>query len=197
MHPQEKTVKTYDFLGIPVELVKWTESIWCGKVGYAVNNTDEPDVEKIAADAKSIFPNYTPNEREENWEACLSFNYLSSERPNGVMFGFLVASEEQAACYDIIKIPESMYMKIEICDATFKALHVEPWTGGIPPYEWIGEAIAPACGYAYGDDALPIIEYYKHDSKTHAIEACYLYVPVQRMLETGYYYAVRSVRSRE
>ena len=31
----------------------------------------------------------SPNSREDNWDICMSLNYLSCERPSGVMFGFL------------------------------------------------------------------------------------------------------------
>ena len=180
IHPQETTVEQFSYNGLSVELVKWAESIWCGKVGYAVNNVDEPDVEEIAADAQNIFSNNTPKEREENWEVCISLNYLSDQRPNGVMFGFQVQTEKQPECYDVVKVPESVYMKIEICNDTFEALGVEPWKGGIPPYEWIGEILAPKFGYVYGEDTLPIVEYYKHRPVTFEVEACYLYVPVKK-----------------
>ena len=180
-HSQEKIIKQYNYNGINVELVHWSDTIWCGKIGYANNNTDEPDVEKIAHEATITFPNNVPNNRETNWDVCISFNYLSTERPNGVMFGFLVHTEEQPNCYDIIKVPSASYMKIQICDETFKALNVESWTGGIPPYEWIGEILAPKYEYKYGSDTLPIFEYYRHNSITSNIEACYLYVPVQEI----------------
>ncbi len=178
-HSQEKVIKTFDCNGINVDLVRWSDTIWCGKIGYAANNVDEPDVEKIAHDAEIIFPNNIPNMREKNWEVCISLNYLSNERPNGVMFGFLVETDEQLDHYDIIKVPSALYMKIQICDETFKALKVEPWTGGIPPYEWIGENVAPKFGYKYGDDTLPIYEYYLHNPVNYHVEVCYLYVPVQ------------------
>lgn len=45
-HKHEKLLKAFDYHGTMVELVEWKESVWCGKVGYAVNNIDEPDVEK-------------------------------------------------------------------------------------------------------------------------------------------------------
>lgn len=129
-HLQESVIKTFGFNGINVDVVRWNETIWCGKIGYAKNNTDEPDVEKIAKEAEVVFPNNTPNKRENNWEVCISLNYLSNERPNGVMFGFLVETDEQPDSYDIIKLPTALYMRIQICDETFCALNVEPWTGG-------------------------------------------------------------------
>lgn len=178
-HPQEKILRTFDYKGIPVDYVEWNETIWCGKLGYAVNNTDEPDVEQISIQAAQAMR--TPaNEREANWEVCISLNYRSSSAPNGVMFGFLVATPEQADCYDLLRVPVSHYMRIPICDETALALGQTPWTGGIPPYEWIGEQIAPELGFTYGSPLLPIIEYYGFfDSKKDIPQCCYLYVPVQ------------------
>ena len=61
-HPQENIIKTYDYNGIAVDLVEWSDSVWCGKVGYAGNNTDEPNVEKIMEDFMSL--SASPNSRE-------------------------------------------------------------------------------------------------------------------------------------
>lgn len=179
-HPQEKIIKSFNNNGVKVDLVEWKDTIWCGKIGYATNNADEPDVEKIMNDFMSVnIPTIIANEREEEWDVCISLNYLSSERPNGVMFGFLVESEKQPGCYDIIKLPPALYMRILICNETAKALGFEPWNGGIPPYEWIGEHIAPKYGYKYGDDTLPVIEYYGHyNREKNKHEICHLYVPV-------------------
>lgn len=177
-HPQENIIKTYDYKGIAVDLVEWSHSVWCGKVGYADNNTDEPNVEKIMEDFMSV--SASPNSREDHWDICMSLNYLSCERPSGVMFGFLVATDVQPASYDICKIPTAKFLRIRMCDETARILGHEPWAGGVPPYHWIGEQIAPELGYIYGNDTLPIVEYYgffKPEDGTH--EYCYLYVPVQ------------------
>lgn len=177
-HPQERIIQTYQYKGIPVDLVEWSATAWCGKIGFADNNTDEPDVEKVLKDFMSV--STAPNGREENWDVCMSINYLSDKRPNGVMFGFLVASDEQPASYDIYRVPATRFLRIRMCDETAKALGHAPWTGGIPPYQWIGEQIAPELGCSYGSDALPIIEYYgffKPQNGNH--EYCYLYVPIE------------------
>lgn len=176
-HPQEDILITYDYDGIVVDLVEWSDTVWCGKIGYADNNADEPNVEKIMKDFMSA--SAIPNSRENNWDICMSVNYLSNERPNGVMFGFLVATDVQPGSYDIYKVPATKFLRIKICEETARILGHEPWLGGIPPYQWIGEQIAPRLGYTYGSDKLPIIEYYgffKPEQGTH--EYCYLYVPV-------------------
>lgn len=180
-HIQEKIIETFDYNGVAVDLVYWEDTVWCGKIGYADNNTDEPNVDKIANDFMPL-NNVAVNEREKDWDVCISVNYLSSERPNGVMFGFLVATEKQPESFDIYKVPATDFLRIRICDETAKALGCEPWKGGIPPYEWIGERIAPEFGYKYGDDRLPIIEYYGYYNPTkNSHEYCYLYVPVEKV----------------
>ncbi len=45
----ENIIKTYDYNGIAVDLVEWSGTVWCGKVGYADNNTDEPNLDKALA----------------------------------------------------------------------------------------------------------------------------------------------------
>lgn len=177
-HPQEIIIKTFDHNGISVDIVKWTDTIWCGKIGYAVNNTDEPDVE-IIMNSFSDFG--CINERENDWDVCMSINYLSSERPNGVMVGFLVQTEQQPDNFNIYKVPAAQYMRIPISDETAKALSQKMWDGGMPPYKWIGEQIAPKSGYKYGDDTLPIFEYYgyyNYDKNEHKFR--YLYVPIEK-----------------
>jgi len=83
-HPQEKIIKAFDYNGIAVDLVEWTDTVWCGKIGYASNNTDEPDVDKIMSGFQTLnVPSATANEREDGWDTCISLNYLSKERPNG------------------------------------------------------------------------------------------------------------------
>ena len=54
---QENIIKTYDYNGITVDLIEWSDTIWCGKVGYADNNTDEPNVEKLWK-SLCLFPPY-------------------------------------------------------------------------------------------------------------------------------------------
>jgi DNA-binding transcriptional MerR regulator len=181
-HPQEKIVETFDYSGITVDIAEWAETIWCGKIGYAANNTDEPDVDKIMGDYQALnFPALVTDRRENNWDVCLSVNYLSTERPNGVMFGSLVAADKQPDGFDIYKIPAAKYARICMCDETARALGHEPWKGDIPPHWWIGKEIAPKIGYRYGDDTLPIIEYYGYyDPEKYAHEFCFLYVPVRK-----------------
>ena len=171
-------IQTYDYNGIPVDLIESTDTTWCGKVGYADNNVNEPNVEKIMEDFISV--SALPNSREDNWDVCLSLNYLSCERPSGVIFEFLSKTDVQSDSSDIYKMPAAKFLRIRMCNETAEALGHEPWEGGVPPYHWLGEQIAPRFGCTYGCSTIPIVEYYgfyQPEEGTH--EYCYLYVPVK------------------
>ncbi len=179
-HGQEKIIESFDYNGVTVDLVEWTDTIWCGKIGYAANNSDEPNMDKIMEEYMSLH-HASSTVSEPDWSVCISINYLTDERPNGVMIGSLVATEQQPSDFDVYKIPAAQYMRIRLCDESAKLLGHEPWNGGIPPYQWIGDQIAPQLGYQYGCDTLPIIEYYGYyepQKDTH--KYCYLYVPVKK-----------------
>jgi len=181
-HPQEAILETFDYNGAAVDLVEWTDTIWCGKIGYAANNSDEPNVDQVMSNFQALSSLGTAlNGREDGWDVCLSVNYLSAERPNGVMFGTLVATDQRPDGFDIVRVPAARYMRIRMSEETAKALGREMWRGGIPPYVWIGEQVAPKFGYKYGCDALPVFEYYGYYSyETGMHEYCYLYVPVEK-----------------
>jgi hypothetical protein len=125
---------------------------------YAINNTDEPDVDKIMGGFQAIPLGIVNGREEDNWDACI--NYLSKERPNGVMIGFLVNTEQQPNDFDIYKVLAQNFMRVRMGDETSMALGREPVRGGIPPYGWIREQIAPKYGYKYADDTMPVFEYY-------------------------------------
>lgn len=178
-HPQEKIVERYDYNGAAVELVEWEDTVWWGKIAYAAGGAEEPDVERLMEEFQAL-PGVQEG-RERDWDVCMSIDYLSDERPSGVLFGFLAQGGAQPEGYDRYAVPKARYLRIRMCQETARALEKEPWTGGVPPYSWIGEQIGPALGYAYGDDTLPIVEYYGFfDPEKGAHEYCYLYVPVKR-----------------
>jgi len=187
LRPQETLVETFDVNGAAVDVVDWRETIWCGKLAYGRKNGAEPNVDKLLRSyLKLDNPALTREPSEPEWSVCVSLNYLS-QRPRGIMFGMQVDTEEQPKVYDIYKVPPARFMRVLLCEETAAALGVEMWRGGIPPYEWIAERIAPQCGYRCGSDTLPVYEYYGYyDPETNRHKFCYLYVPVERADEESY-----------
>lgn len=115
-HPQENIIKTFDHMGIAVDLVEWSDTIWCGKIRYVNNNTDRPDIEKFAADyGWGDIPGKINSKVDDyGWQTKLHVNYLSNERPSGVMMGVLVATDDQPKSYDVYKIPATRFLRIRV-----------------------------------------------------------------------------------
>ena len=145
LHKQEKVLQNFQFDGASAQLVEWTETLWCGKVKYAPNCTDEPDVEKLMEEFVAL------GEAE-----------LSPVDPEG---------------FDLLWLPGGRFLRVEINESTAQALDSEPWTGGVPPYQWVSDSLGPRLGFQVQDNALPIVEYYRHN-EDGSIAGCWLYVPV-------------------
>lgn len=178
LHRQEKILETFDVNGAAVQLVSWEETLWCGKILFAKDNQSEPDVEQLMQDFVALADTEaSPVDPEPGWDVCMSFNYLTDQRPSGVFFGFLVRDHKQPEGFDMRWLPEGRYLRLEINEATARALDSEPWTGGVPPYQWVSESIGPRLGFVCGDSELPIVEYYSHQENGE-INGCWLYVPV-------------------
>ena len=178
LHKQEKVLQNFQLDGASAQLVEWTETLWCGKVKYAPNCTDEPDVEKLMEEFVALGEaELSPVDPEEGWDVCLSINYLSNQRPSGVFFGFHVEGRRQPEGFDLLWLPGGRFLRVEINESTAQALDSEPWTGGVPPYQWISDSLGPRLGFQVQDNALPIVEYYRHNPDG-SIAGCWLYVPV-------------------
>lgn len=180
LHKQEKVLENFQFNGAEAQLVEWTETLWCGKVKYAADFTGEPDVEKLMEEFVALGEaELSPIDPEPGWDVCLSLNYLSDQRPSGVFFGFLVENRRQPEGFDLLWLPGGHFLRLEISEKTAKALEAEPWTGGIPPFQWVSETLGPRLGFSAADNAQPVVEYYRH-REDGSIEGCWLYVPVRR-----------------
>lgn len=179
LHKQETVLECFDIgNGAQAQLVAWTETLWCGKLLFAADHTSEPDVEQLMKDFVALADTEaSPIDPEPGWDVCMSFNYLTDQRPSGVFFGFLVESHKQPEGFDMYWLPEGQYLRVEINEATAQALNSEPWTGGVPPFQWVSENLGPQLGFTCGDSQLPIVEYYRHQP-TGEINGCWLYVPV-------------------
>lgn len=178
LHRHETVLESYTVNGAQADLVAWEESLWCGKQRYAADSVNEPDIEKLMEEFMALGDaELSPNQPEEGWDVCMSFNYLSNQRPSGVFFGFLVESRDQPQGFDQIWLPPGQYMRVPVTEETARAMEEEPWQGGVPPYQWVSETLAPRLGFHCPDSSLPIVEYYRHQSDGN-INGCWLYVPV-------------------
>ena len=183
-HPQERIVDTFKYNDMPVEVVEWDATIWCGKIGYAENAVDAPDVGRIS-DAFLAQDHAEINGRLETAaNALIHLDFHTSERPSAAMFAFLVNTESQPDGFDVYRIPAGIYMRLALAEESAQALGVEPWSGGPPPEEWIASRLAPQFGYSQAFD-LPVIEYYGYLHGSTDVANAFLYVPVVETAKTG------------
>ncbi|MDD4495760.1 MAG: effector binding domain-containing protein [Eubacteriales bacterium] len=191
-HPQERIVDTFKYNDMSVEVVEWRETIWCGKMEIATNNTDEPDMGRVSDDFLAQDRTEINNRLETAANTLLHFDFETSERPAVAMFAFLVGTESQPAGFDVKKVPAGRYMRLPLTPESAKALGVKPWDGGAPPVEWISERLASQFGYRQVFD-LPFIEYYGYlNGSTDKVVNAFLYVPVEKTEKEGDFYAVCS-----
>lgn len=181
VHPQEQLVQSFPRGDVTVELVQWPDSIWCGKLGYAADGSDEPDVEKLLQGYMALDFSRAAL-AEGDGEACFSLQYLSSRLPSGVMFARPALSESQPEEFDILKLPGARYLRVKLDGKTAAYLGCEPWQGGTPPHEWLGERLGPELGFTYSGNDAVVLEYYGDpDPETGNPRVCYLYVSVSSL----------------
>ena len=183
LHSQETLVETLLYNGISVDVVRWDETIWCGSLGYADKINDDLDVGAVSDAFMALDTAAISGRLEPNCNVLLNLHHIVQKKPAGVMFAYLVNTEEQPDGYDVFKVPAGQYMRLPLGDNNIAtAIGAEPWYGGPPPWPWVSEYIAPRFGYVtprFGADDLPVIEYYifGDDGQGHA----WFYVPVEKV----------------
>ena len=179
-HPQERVIDTLKYNDMPIEVIEWDDTIWCGKIGYAANNIDVPDIGSISDGFLAQDHNIINERLETAANTLLHFDFHSLERPSAAMFAFLVDTDNQPDGFDVRRVPAGKYMRIALVQDSAKALGVEPWNGGPPPEEWISERLAPQFGYKQVFD-LPVIEHYGYLNDSTGDANAFLYVPVEKI----------------
>jgi Predicted transcriptional regulators len=180
-HPQENIINTFKYNDMPVEVVEWDDTIWCGRMESAKNCTDEPDMGRVSDDFLAQDRTAIINRLETAANTLLHFDFLTTTCPAVAMFAFLVGTEEQPDGFDVKRVPAGRYMRLPLTSESAKALGVEPWNGGRPPIEWISERLAPQFRYMQVFD-LPFIEYYGYlNGSSDEVVNAFLYVPVEKI----------------
>ncbi|MDD4772703.1 MAG: effector binding domain-containing protein [Eubacteriales bacterium] len=180
-HPQERIIDTFKYNDMPVEVVEWDETIWCGKIEIAQNCKDEPDMVRVSDQFLAQDRTAIIHRLETAANTLLHFDFQTSKCPAVAMFAFLVGTESQPEGFDVKKVPAGRYMRLPLTPESAKALGVKPWDGGAPPVEWISERLAPQFSYRQVID-LPFVEYYGYlNGSSDEVVNAFLYVPVEKI----------------
>ena len=193
-HPVEKLVQIITYKGVEFEVVERPDVLWVGSVGYANNNTDEPDngptlkrFQGLINEGVVICDKINPD-----WSAALSINYTCKDKPCGIMFGNESYSEKQDERFDLFTQPGGLWLRVrndEDAAARFfdydKSKPFNPWEYG--PYRYFAGENAPMQsaakekGYIENPDVHIQIEYHCHAEYGTPPHTNYAYIPIIRI----------------
>lgn len=172
----ENLIDVITYNGVKFEIVERPEVIWVGKVAYAPNLSDEPDIGKLLkqyGEAISIEKKELVN---PEWDAAISIDYWrNGSVPRGMMFGQETYTEEQSKGYDIYKMPPSLFMRVLNNTEAAKLLgkdKCENWE----LFGFMKNTINPEYHYKFNENGAQEIEY--HHSKNGSL---YAYIPVVKV----------------
>jgi len=167
---RERVIKTVDYKGAIVEVVEWPETIWCGKLGWATNNTDEPDVPRLMESFQAIMDTPTNERLALDWDVALFIDHHRNDRPSGTLFGHVVGTERQPKGYDTYRMPAQIFVRMRNFGEDTAQFDLK-------------KDFLPASGYAY-DSTAPDFSYYGFfDSEKGAHALQYDYTPVTKMAQ--------------
>ena len=156
----ETIVESIVYKGALFEIVERPEAIFCGKIAYAQNLTDEPDIEKLLADYQKLVSIQKEERIAPEWDAAISIDYwLGGAAPRGMMFAQEVATEKQSEVYGIYKMPESLFMRVFHDAKAAGALGKEKceiWE----LFALMTDTIMPQYGYKHNENGAQDFEYY-------------------------------------
>ena len=172
----EKLINVVVYDGVNFEIVERPEVLWVGKVTYAPNLTDEPDISKLLKEYQELIMTEKKELIHPEWDAAISIDYWrNGATPRGFMFGQETYTKEQPECYEVFKMPPSLFMRVlnNTDAATLLGKdHCENWE----LFEFMKNTLMPEQGYKFNDNGAQEVEYCNYQSDTF-----YAYVPVVKV----------------
>lgn len=169
----EKLINVVTYDDVNFEIVERPEVIWVGKVAYAPNLTDEPDISKLLKEYQEL----TSIEKKElinpEWDAAISIDYWrDGTAPRGMMLGTETYTEDQPDCYDVFKMPPSLFMRVLNNTNAARLLGKETCENW-ELFEFMKNTVFPEHNYRFNENGAQEVEYHHYKSGTF-----YAYIPV-------------------
>lgn len=169
----EKLINVITYDGVNFEIVERPEVIWVGKIAYATNLTDEPDIPKLLKEYQELISIEKKELINPEWDAAISIDYWrNGSTPRGMMFGTETYTEEQPECYDVFRMPPSLFMRILNNDDAARLVgkdRCENWE----LFVFMKNTILPLHNYKFNDNGAQEVEYHHYKSGTF-----YAYIPI-------------------
>ena len=143
-------------------MVSCPSTIWCGTLGYAQNNEDEPD---IGALLEKYQKNCEIPKKEcaaPEWSSAISINYWQEGKaPRGMMFAQQVLTEDQDKENDVYVMPESLFVRAAHTQENAMAAFGKESCELYELFGVIKDALSEN-GYTVGTNGAQEIEMYNH-----------------------------------
>jgi hypothetical protein len=162
--------------GILFELVEKQETIFAGKLGYATNFDEEPDIGQLLDEYRKIMSKIT-DAVEPEWWIGITINYGKKGAYKGYMFATEVATDNQDEVVDMYKVPTSHYLRIRKDDKNVLKILGKDSCQTFELFPLIYD-VMNKLGYKYADNGAQEIECdYSKD-----MSIAYAYVAIDRTL---------------
>ncbi|MCL2530995.1 MAG: AraC family transcriptional regulator [Oscillospiraceae bacterium] len=174
----ETIVRTITHKGVECEVVERPSVIWVGCVGYASNNTDEPD---IGATLRRYREELIEVPKQDlinpGWSAAISINYGNEAQACGIMFAQETYSDKQDERYDLLTQPGGLWLRVRVSEQADAAFFGRANHGG---WEYFGilAAVAQEYGYRPHPDVHIQVEYHCHAEYNTPPHTNFVYIPI-------------------
>jgi hypothetical protein len=113
IHPLEKLIEVITYQGVEFEVVERPDVLWVGRVKYASNNTNEPNMDGVLKRYQRLCKK-APYQRKVNpdYSACLSINFSTCEKPCGLMYACEFYPGQQHKGFDLFTQPGGLWLRV-------------------------------------------------------------------------------------
>ncbi len=156
----ETLVDTIVYKDVVLEVIQMDASIWAGKLGFAQNLTDEPDIGGLSAAHDAVQDLPLDGAVNPAFSVCISIDYWRNGAvPRGMMFGRQVSEKMQAEMFDVYEMPASLYIRLEATAEIGEKLFGRPLAGIWELFDCI-RTVMKMNGYEMNDNGAQEFECY-------------------------------------
>lgn len=121
----EKIIDTFVENEILFEIIEKPETIFAGKIGYAVNLDEEPNIGNLLDGYREVMSKII-DAVEPEWWLGISIDYGKPDSLSGYMFATEVMTDKQPKGVDVYKVASTKYIRLRKDDKiAFKLLGKE------------------------------------------------------------------------
>jgi len=178
IHPLEKFIQTISCKGMDFDVVERPDVLWVGSLDYAKGNTGESDIDATYKRMLSLKGIPRNDVLDTDYAAAISINYLSDDKPCGLMFGKETYTDKQDERFELFKQPGGLWLRLAITEEADNIFFGKKNDGSHLYFHILSEA-AEENGYKQNPNVDVAVNYDYHPVGDRD-ETCpnYVYIPI-------------------